>query len=82
MINLSRLKRLFLVDFSAKWLKLVFTFYAYGGSNLGARRCTGCGAVLGDDDVMKLVFEDGSCEIFPFSTCPECLKKELEKAHR
>ena len=46
------------------------------------RKCERCGADLTDEDVMKIVLEDGSCETFPFSTCPECFKKELlEKAH-
>ena len=47
------------------------------------RKCIGCGAELGDDDVMKIILEDGTCEVFPFSVCPECFKKELlEKAQR
>jgi hypothetical protein len=49
---------------------------------LGKRKCVGCGAELGDEDVMKIILEDGSCEVFPFSTCPECLKKELAKKAR
>ena len=52
------------------------------GSFLTDRKCERCGADLTDEDVMKIVLEDGSCETFPFSTCPECFKKELlEKAH-
>ena len=43
------------------------------------RRCEVCGAVLGEEDVMKIILEDGSCEVFPFSTCPECFKNELLK---
>ncbi|MCW4014938.1 MAG: hypothetical protein NWF06_01070 [Candidatus Bathyarchaeota archaeon] len=47
------------------------------------RKCECCGAALSDDDVMKIILEDGSCEVFPFSKCPECFKKELsKKAHR
>lgn len=49
---------------------------------LVVRRCVGCGAVLGDEDVMKIILEDGSCEVFPLSTCPECFKKELLKSAR
>ena len=50
---------------------------------LGDRKCVGCGAPLTDEDVMKIVLEDGSCETFPFDRCPECFKKELlERAHR
>ena len=42
-----------------------------------------CGADLSDEDVMKIILEDGSCEVFPFSTCPKCFQKELlEKARR
>lgn len=46
------------------------------------RRCECCGAVLGDDDVMKIILEDGSCEVFPLSTCPQCFAKELERKVR
>jgi hypothetical protein len=53
-----------------------------GFVGLGKRKCVGCGAELGDEDVMKIIFEDGSCEVFPLSTCPECLKKELAKKAR
>ena len=50
---------------------------------MGERKCVNCGASLGDDDVMKIILEDGTCEVFPFSVCPECFKKELlEKAQR
>jgi hypothetical protein len=50
---------------------------------LGERKCVNCGAVLGDQDVMKIILEDGSSEAFPFSTCPKCFQKELlEKARR
>jgi len=41
------------------------------------RKCECCGNVLGDEDVMKIILEDGSCEVFPFSTCPKCFTKEL-----
>lgn len=47
------------------------------------RKCECCGAVLGAEDVMKIILEDGSCEVFPFSKCPDCFSKELlEKAQR
>lgn len=45
--------------------------------DLGNRKCVRCGADLGDEDVMKIILEDGSCEIFPFSRCPQCFKKYL-----
>ena len=49
---------------------------------MGERKCVGCGADLSDEDVMKIILEDGSCETFPLSTCPKCFKKELlKKAH-
>jgi hypothetical protein len=42
-----------------------------------------CGAELTDEDVMKIILEDGSCEVFPFSKCPKCFTKELmESAQR
>jgi len=50
---------------------------------LGKRKCVSCGADLGDEDVMKIILEDGSCEVFPFSRCPKCFMKELqESTHR
>jgi hypothetical protein len=50
---------------------------------LGERKCERCGAALSDEDFMKIILEDGSCETFPLSTCPECFKKEMfEKARR
>jgi len=42
----------------------------------------GCGAELGDEDVMKILLEDGSCEVFPFSRCPKCFEKELLESAR
>ena len=41
------------------------------GTVLSERKCVRCGARLTDEDVMKIILEDGSCETFPFSTCPE-----------
>ncbi|MCJ7613866.1 hypothetical protein MUO71_03765 [Candidatus Bathyarchaeota archaeon] len=49
---------------------------------LGERKCVGCSAALTDEDVMKIILEDGSCEVFPLSTCPECFKKDLLKTAR
>jgi len=43
------------------------------------RKCECCGAPLGEEDVMKIVLEDGSCEVFPFSKCPKCFAEELGK---
>jgi hypothetical protein len=46
------------------------------------RKCECCGAPLGEEDVMKIIMEDGSCEVFPFSKCPKCFAEELgKKAH-
>ncbi|MBT8171600.1 hypothetical protein KJN74_01840 [Candidatus Bathyarchaeota archaeon] len=42
-----------------------------------SRKCKCCGIDLSDEDVMKIILEDGSSEIFPFSTCPKCFAKEL-----
>ena len=49
---------------------------------LAERKCEGCGAILGDEDVMKIVLEDGSCEVFPFSRCPKCFAEELSNRMR
>ena len=50
---------------------------------LGKRKCEVCGADLTDEDVIKIILEDGSCEVFPLSTCPNCFKNELlKKAQR
>lgn len=46
---------------------------------LNQRKCIDCGALLNEEDVMKIIMEDGNCEIFPLSTCPECFKKNLIK---
>ena len=47
------------------------------------RKCVDCGADLTDEDVMKIILEDGSCEVIPFSRCPKCFTKELmENARR
>jgi len=46
---------------------------------MSARKCERCGENLCDEDVMKVIFEDGSCEIFPFSKCPKCFREELIK---
>ncbi|MEJ2241048.1 MAG: hypothetical protein P8Y18_02755 [Candidatus Bathyarchaeota archaeon] len=43
------------------------------------RKCIDCGAKLTEEDVMKIILEDGTCEVFPLSTCPECFKKNLMK---
>jgi len=49
---------------------------------LGERKCVECSAALTDDDVMKIILEDGSCEVFPLFTCPECFKKDMLKKVR
>ena len=41
------------------------------------RKCERCGVELTDHDVMKIILEDGSSEIIPFSTCPKCFKEKL-----
>jgi hypothetical protein len=43
------------------------------------RKCECCGTFLDKNDVMKIILEDGSCEIFPLSTCPKCFANELIK---
>ena len=48
-------------------------------NDLDKRKCVDCGAQLTEEDVMKIITEDGKCEIFPFSTCPECFKENLMK---
>jgi len=60
-------------------LCLSSNFCKGGSKDLDKRKCIGCGALLSDDDVMKIIMDDGSSEVFPFSTCPECFKKELLK---
>ena len=45
---------------------------------MAKRRCVDCGVELTDEDVMKIVLEDGSYEIIPFSRCPKCFAKELK----
>ena len=66
-------------------LSLFFNdYFCKGGSKgLDKRKCIGCGALLSEDDVMKIIMDDGSSEVFPLSTCPECFKKDLLKtAHQ
>ena len=53
-----------------------------GVQALGERKCVSCGVDLSDEDVMKIILEDGSCEVFPLSTCPKCFEKELLKKAR
>jgi DNA-directed RNA polymerase subunit RPC12/RpoP len=48
--------------------------------SLDPRKCVNCGAQLTEEDVMKIISEDGNCEVFPLSTCPECFKKNLMKS--
>lgn len=48
-------------------------------NRLDDRKCIACGAKLTEEDVMKIIMEDGSCEVFPLSTCPDCFKKNLMK---
>lgn len=43
------------------------------------RRCVNCGATLTDEDVMKMEFEDGSCEIIPLPVCPDCFVKRMSE---
>jgi hypothetical protein len=54
-------------------------FVLIGGFVLVERKCESCGALLGEEDVMKIVLEDGSFEVFPFSKCPKCFAEELSK---
>jgi hypothetical protein len=41
------------------------------------RKCEGCGAVLSEEDVMKIQLEDGSWETVPLPLCPKCFKESL-----
>ena len=69
--------------FCIKFIVLSSNFLSVlGFMSLGKRKCVGCGADLGDGDVMKIVLEDGSCEVFPFSRCPKCFEKELLESAR
>ena len=69
-------------SFCIKLMLLVCCLFCEGYL-MGERKCICCGAALGDEDVMKIVLEDGSCETVPFDKCPECFKNELlKRAHR
>jgi len=46
------------------------------------RKCVKCGAVLTDEDVMKIQKDDGSWEEIPLSICPKCFKGEMRKLTR
>ena len=48
-------------------------------NSLDKRKCIDCGSLLTEEDVMKIILDDGKCEVFPLSTCPECFKKNLMK---
>ena len=48
-------------------------------NRLNNRKCITCGAELTEEDVMKIIMEDGTFEVFPLSTCPDCFKKNLVK---
>lgn len=41
------------------------------------RWCEGCGAVMSEEDVMKLQLDDGSWETVPLPLCPRCFKESL-----
>ena len=43
------------------------------------RKCVKCGADLAEDDVMKILFEDGLSEILPLTTCPACFGKQIRE---
>jgi hypothetical protein len=43
------------------------------------RKCEGCGAIMSEEDVMKIQLEDGSWETIPLTLCPKCLKELLVK---
>lgn len=78
--------RFVLVDdsvFCIKFIVLSSTFLVGRGfTGLGKRKCVDCGADLTDEDVMKIILEDGSFEVFPFSKCPKCFTKELMESAR
>ena len=41
------------------------------------RLCEGCGAVMSEEDVMKIQLDDGSWEMVPLPLCPKCFKESL-----
>jgi NAD-dependent SIR2 family protein deacetylase len=43
------------------------------------RRCVKCGAVLTDEDVMKIKIEDGSWQTIPFTLCSDCFTKQMRE---
>jgi hypothetical protein len=43
------------------------------------RKCEKCGALLTDEDVMKIKNEDGSWTTIPLPVCPECFAKSALK---
>ncbi len=43
------------------------------------RKCSGCGAALTDEHVMKVRLENGSWETVPLTICPECFKKRMRE---
>jgi hypothetical protein len=44
---------------------------------ISKRKCEKCGAVLSDEDVMKIKFENGSWETIPLPMCPRCFKERM-----
>ena len=48
-------------------------------TSLDKWKCIDCDSLLTEEDVMKIILDDGKCEVFPLSTCPECFKKNLMK---
>ena len=49
---------------------------------MGERKCVKCGAILTDEDVMKIKKEDGSWDEILLSICPDCFTKQMRKQAR
>jgi hypothetical protein len=43
------------------------------------RTCEKCGAILTEEDVMKIKVETDSWEIIPIPVCPECFMNRIRK---
>lgn len=43
------------------------------------RKCVECGAILTDEDVLKIRIENGSWETIPLPMCPNCFKKQMRE---
>jgi len=46
---------------------------------MAQRKCEKCGAILGDEAVMKIKLENGSWETIPLPVCPRCFKERMRQ---